>query len=131
MSRQPAPAEPTTSRASRPTKSLPAVLRSAPFAGVDHRASGMAGLVRLADGRIVLRFEDLDVDNAPDMHVYLVRGRDRQKPDGGQYLGKLKANRGDQNYNVRGDVDRTGDVTALIWCRAFAVPIANATLTSR
>lgn len=96
-------------------------------AGIGHSGSGAAQLIRLGDGSFVVRFENLSVDNAPDAHVYLVPGAGQESP-GGVRLDALKGNRGDQNYRVdAGDV-APGPVTALIWCRAFSVPIGAATL---
>jgi hypothetical protein len=99
-------------------------------AGINHKGAGRAVLIRLADGSHVVRFEGLDVDNAPDMRVWLVRGRDRDRTGDGVDLGRLKGNKGDQNYRAPERTAITpGKWTVLIWCRAFAVPIANATVT--
>lgn len=41
----------------------------------------------------------------------------------------LKGTSGDQNYSVAREVVLAGPVTVLIWCRAFAAPVAAATVT--
>lgn len=56
------------------------------------------------------------------MHV--VPGAGRQDPDGGANLGALRGNQGTQFYAVPAGVDPTG-WTVLVWCRAFAVPVAT------
>jgi hypothetical protein len=129
-----APAGTPTAAASAPpappAPAAPVRLGTGRVAGINHKGAGSATLIRLADGSHVVRFEGLDVDNAPDMRVWLVRGGDREKTRDGVDLGKLKGNKGDQNYAApAGTAVAPGEWTVLIWCRAFAVPIANATLT--
>jgi hypothetical protein len=104
------------------------VLTRGALAGIDHRASGGALLIRLSTGRLVVRLEGLDVEPGPDYEVHLVPGRGA-RPGGGTRLAHLKANRGDQNYDVPASARTTGQLSVLIWCRAFAVPVALAPLT--
>lgn len=121
----------STSPTPAPTSgTAPVRLGEGPVRGINHKGAGTASLVRLATGAVVVRLEGLDVDNAPDVVVQLIPGADRERPTGdGETLGKLKGNRGNQNYPVPAGVDlKRGDWTVLLWCRAFAVPIANATV---
>lgn len=104
----------------------PPVERSGQLTGIDHLASGSVRLLE-SDAGLVLRFEGLDVEPGPDYQVHLVPGAGREEPDGGEHLGALRGTRGDLNYAVAGVPD-SGPLTALIWCRAFAVPVAAATL---
>jgi hypothetical protein len=105
----------------------PARVSTGRLRGIDHRASGDAALYRLADGTAFVRFEDIDVESGPDYVVYLVPGSDRRAPGSGVALGALKGNQGTQNYAVPAGIDLSVPQTVLIWCRAFAVPVANAT----
>jgi len=109
----------------------PVLLTSGALSGIDHRASGMASVYRLADGSHIVRLDGIDIQNGPDYFVHLVPGAGRESPDGGFDLGPLKGNKGSQNYPIPADVDATaGPFTVLVWCRAFAVPVANASQSS-
>ena len=111
------------------TPSPPARISAGGLRGIDHRASGVAALYRLSDGTAFVRLEDIDVENGPDYVLFLVPGTDRRAPGAGVELGALKGNQGTQNYSVPEGVDIRAPQTVLIWCRAFAVPVANANQT--
>lgn len=104
--------------------SEPAVMRMGTFSRVDaiHKGSGTAKLFELDDQKI-LRLEDFNVVNGPDLYVYLTK---TDMPTGdikslGDFidLGPLKAPAGNQNYAVRDDVE--GYKTAVVWCRRYGV----------
>jgi len=122
-------AAPAASAAAAPAPADRAdVITQAPLRGIDHDASGTALLVMRSDGSFVVRLQSLDVEPGPDYQVHLVPGRDRTRPSRGTHLDRLRGNRGDQNYAVPETLATTGPVTVLIWCRAFGVPVAAATL---
>jgi hypothetical protein len=113
-----------------PTTATPQPVRvsTGRLTGIDHDATGTASVYRQPDGSFVAALESIDIEPGPDYHVWLVQGRDRRSPGDGIELAKLKGNQGTQYYEVpRADADIGDGWTVLIWCRAFGVPVANAT----
>jgi hypothetical protein len=103
-------------------------LRTGSFVGVGdgiHNAEGMAKVLPLQDGGNILRLENLHVTNGPDLYVYLAT--DKSASDFVS-LGKLKANNGNQNYDIPTETDLTKYDTVLIWCRPFSVLFGSAEL---
>lgn len=97
---------------------------------ISHHASGIAALVRLPDGSSVIRLEELDVENGPDLRVYLSAASADGPPDALDDdfvdLGVLKGNQGNQNYAVPSGTDLSHYRSVTIWCRRFAVGFAVA-----
>lgn len=103
----------------------------------EHETSGTVRVLRLADGSRVLRLEDLDTSNGPDLKVLLSDAAVRPgKPgwhvfdDGvNRSLGSLKGNKGSQNYVIPAGVDVTAFRSVSIWCDRFNVSFGAAELT--
>jgi hypothetical protein len=95
--------------------------------GIDHDASGTASIYERADGSRVVALEGIDIEPGPDYRVIVVKGDDRRSPGNGTELDALRGNQGTQYYEVPRDVDAGAGWTVLVWCRAFGVPVANAT----
>jgi hypothetical protein len=68
------------------------------------------------------------VERGPDYLVYLVPGDAAFDAGQGVEVAALQGNVGDQQYEVPSDLVGTTPLTVLIWCRAFDVNIAGATL---
>ena len=103
-------------------------LRTGSFVGVGdgiHNAEGIAKVIPIQDGSNILRLENLQVTNGPDLYVYLAT--DKSASDFVS-LGKLKANNGNQNYDIPLETDLTKYDTVLIWCRPFSVLFGSAEL---
>jgi Electron transfer DM13 len=106
------------------------LLRAGRFESVAHIATGRAQEIRLADGGRVLTLTDFEVDNGPDLRVYLVAGRATSEDQVDDFidLGALKGNKGNQQYTLPARARGTRYDTAVIWCRAFSVLFARAPL---
>jgi hypothetical protein len=101
---------------------------SATFVGVNdgiHSAEGLAKIIPLSNNSNILRLENLKVTNGPDLYVYL--STDKGASDFVS-LGKLKANNGNQNYNIPSGTDLSKYNAVLIWCKAFSVLFGSAEL---
>jgi hypothetical protein len=122
------PADPATT----PSEPTVGPYASGDFRSLEHNTTGTASLIRLDDGSYVLRFENLDTSNGPDLRVYL-----SELPStlgwhdyGERYLelGELKGNRGDQNYPIPKGTDLSKYQSAVIWCVRFKVGFGVAPL---
>ncbi len=114
------------------------VLASGKFRDADsfHKGSGDVNLYRLPSGDAVLRFEDLSVTNGPDLHVLVSTHPDPMtkgelRDAGYSTLGKLKGNRGDQNYEVPSSVDPDTISSVIIYCMPFHVIFSVAPLSDQ
>jgi hypothetical protein len=109
--------------------SAPNVLVTGSFVGAGdgiHNAEGIAKAIPLQDGSSILRLENLHVTNGPDLYVYL--SPDKSASDYVN-IGKLKANNGNQNYEIPLGTDLSRYDTVLIWCRPFSVLFGSAELS--
>ena len=88
-----------------------------------HDTRGLASLIRLPSGDRVLTLTRFATSPGPDLRVYLVPPGD--DTDHAVDLGRLKGNKGDQQYDVP---RRARAGTVVIWCRAFSVRFGSALL---
>lgn len=122
-----------TPAATDPTAEAPVelvVLAEGEFRSLEHGASGRALILELPDGSLVLRFEDLNVSNGPDLKVYLSAAPSSSEgsafDDDYVELGALKGNIGNQNYGIPAGVDLSRYRSAVVWCKRFSVGFAVA-----
>ena len=109
------------------------VLAKGEIHNADKTGSGTVTLYQLADGKRTLRLTDFSVDNGPDLHVRLIAtddAKDTASVAKADYveLGKLKGNKGSQNYDVPEKVDLGKYKVVSIWCNRFSVNFAAAPL---
>jgi hypothetical protein len=131
------PIAPTGSPSQPPTQAGPVVLASGQFVSHEHDTTGKAKVLRLADGSNVLRLENLDTSNGPDLKVWLSKAPVIEGKDGwfvfNDYkhvdLGALKGNVGNQNYKIPDNVDPSNYSSVVIWCDRFSVSFGAAELS--
>jgi hypothetical protein len=93
-----------------------------------HNGKGAVRIVKVGDQRI-LRFENVAITNAPDVHVYLSRETGGKWAEATSlYLGALKATDGSFNYDIPANADLSAYKSVVVWCRAFAVLVTWADL---
>ncbi|AIJ18303.1 DM13 domain-containing protein [Streptomyces violaceoruber] len=128
---------PAAAPAPSPTRDAgPRTVAGGELVSHEHSTSGTAQLVRLTDGSHVVRLENLDTSNGPDVHVWLTDAPVKEGKagwhlfDDGEYvdLGKLKGNKGSQNYDVPADVDPSRYTSVSVWCDRFNVSFGAAEL---
>jgi hypothetical protein len=129
-------AQPASQPASAPTVAASAPAVPAPRAAAFNNqgpepVSGSATLGHTSDGKVVLRLTDLNSTPGPDLYVYLSRvespSTDAQVKNGLE-VGKLRATRGDLNYDLDPSVDPTQFRSVVVYCKSFSVVFGFANL---
>ncbi|MXY74371.1 MAG: DM13 domain-containing protein [Acidimicrobiia bacterium] len=122
--------------AEEPDVTGPVALAAGAFMDADdfHRGSGEVTAYRLEDGSLVLRLEDIEVTNGPDLRVLVAPGhgidsREALQAAGYIELAPLKGNIGSQNYDFPADYQVPGQMTVIIYCKPFQVIFATAELS--
>ena len=114
---------PKTMNDSMPDVSL-ALLATGKLVARAHNVEGTAALLKVGEQKI-LRFENFDTINGPDLHIYLAAGlSDQDFVD----LGEIRATRGDVNYLIPDSVDTSKYRYVLVWCVPFRVLFSYAEL---
>ncbi|MEU9002130.1 DM13 domain-containing protein [Streptomyces sp. NPDC048551] len=104
----------------------------------EHATRGTAKVIRLPDGSHTLRLEGLDTSSGPDLRVWITDAPVKEGVagwrvfDDGKHLslGKLKGNKGDQNYALPAGVNPAEYSSVTIWCDRFDVSFGAAPLTA-
>lgn len=106
-----------------------ATLSMGEWQGADdfHFGSGGARIVEAEDGTLSLVLEDFSVQNGPDLFVYVSPHAEGWVPEAVN-LGELKATDGTFSYEIPPEVSVEDIASAVVWCRAFSVLFATATL---
>ncbi len=121
-----------------PTAAAPQPVKRGQFRDADsfHLGSGRATIYRLDGGGHLLRLEDFQVTNGPDLRVLLSShaapaSRDDLQATGFIEIGRLKGNVGDQNYPLPASVKIDVQRSVVIYCKPFHVVFTVATLNGQ
>lgn len=98
-----------------------------------HKGTGVARVLQSGGGSLLVRLEEFEVTNGPDLEVWLVKeGNVTSSADvkNSEWigLGQLKGNIGDQTYTVPDGTDITEFGSVVIWCEQFGVLFSPAKL---
>jgi hypothetical protein len=126
-------AEPDTVMEEAMPEAEMSLLAQGSFYNLFHVGSGQALVYQLSDGSRILRLQDFEVDNGPELHVYLVPNDPVTTSigvdiPGSVDLGHLKGNIGDQNYEIPAGLDLSQFKSVVIWCQPFKVTFIAAPL---
>lgn len=112
------------------TNTMPVPSRQGSFGEVDliHKAVGTAKIFPDTSDGAILRLEDFNVTNGPDLYVYMSKNSDVKAQGLGEYVSvaKLKGSKGNQNYPLPEGYEDYNSV--VIWCQAFGVLFSYAPL---
>jgi hypothetical protein len=127
---------PAAASTAEPMPTSPEAIAAGSFHSNAHETKGSATVYRRTDGTRVLRLANFETSNGPDVRVYLVAAADVNDEAtvtraGFIELGKLKGNKGDQNYEVPASVDLAKYRSVTIWCKRFSVNFGTAPLERR
>ncbi|GAA2489212.1 DM13 domain-containing protein [Streptomyces gobitricini] len=134
-----APAGPSAAPSAGPSRPAgPQTVATGTLISHEHSTTGTVRVVKLADGSRILRIENLDTSNGPDLKVWVTDAPVREGKagwhvfDDGAHLslGDLKGNKGDQNYELPDDFDPGTYTSVSIWCDRFDVSFGAAALTT-
>jgi hypothetical protein len=117
----------------RSTGAATTVLLSGHFRSLAHESMGQVTIHRLSEGKRIVRFTEFETSNGPDVRVYLVAANDAGDNEtvtrvGFVDLGALKGTKGNQNYEIPGNLDLEQYRAVTVWCRRFSVNFATASL---
>jgi len=90
-----------------------------------HSVEGKALLIE-ENGKKILRFEDFETINGPNLHIYLSSDLGA---DDFIDLGEIKATKGNVNYEIPEGVDTEKYDKVLVWCVPFRVLFSYAEIS--
>lgn len=102
------------------------------FYSVAHTGQGVASVYEV-DGALLLTLGDFQVEDGPELHVYLavedpIPNESGEELAGALDLGELSAVAGDQAYELPDNIQLDDYQSVVIWCVPYQVPFIAAPL---
>ena len=91
-----------------------------------HPASGTVKVIE-ASGETIIRYENFETINGPNLHVYLAKDLDAKEFVD---LGSIRGTRGEINYTVPDGIDLNEYKYVMYWCVPFGVLFNYADISS-
>lgn len=129
----PLPPSPTT-QPTEPAQAMQGTLiAEGSFYQVAYQGKGVAAVYQAEDGQRVLHLDDFEVQDGPDLHVYLVEEDAIEELNamdmvGAVDLGVLQASSGEQSYLIPAGLELGDFALVLIWCVPEETPYTAAQL---
>lgn len=125
--------EPTATAFVQSSETL--LLAEGDFYEVAHTGAGEANVYLLEDGDLLLSLEGFQVEDGPELHVYLATQNPVQNTEGVALegaidLGLLENTTGEQIYDLPAGLDLTLYSSVVIWCEPYQVPFIAASLSA-
>ncbi len=118
-----------TEPAASPTPTTGSILATGEFMDTTlYSGSGTAKVIEIADGSLVLRFEDFSVSGGPDLFVVLSTEPDGSGARDGLEVDRLRATDGNINYDIPPGTDVSLYNSVVIYCRRLGIEFSFATL---
>ena len=108
---------PVASTTNSESVSGPKIISEGNFVASAHDVAGKTVIIDI-NGKKILRFEDFDTINGPDLRIYLSKDNDASDIVD---LGAIRGTKGNINYDIPDGVDVSKYNHVLVWCRAFRV----------
>jgi Electron transfer DM13 len=119
---------PGTMKQQQVNATITSKIRTGTFIGAGdgfHNTEGLAKVIPLGQVSIVIRLENFKSTNGPNVHLYISTDKAASNFID---LGRLKANNGNQNYNIPNGTDLAKYNRVLVWCKDFSVLFGSAEL---
>lgn len=110
--------------AEEPMPTQPRLVAQGDFHPRAHDVAGKALLIE-KDGQKILRFENFETINGPDLRIYLASDLGIEDAVG---LGPIRATEGSVNYGLPVGTDIAKYNKVLVWCYAFSILFSYAEL---